>query len=407
MSVPRLLVISPPCHQPVNRAIYRELADRHGVAVHLAVPRRLFVGSRWRNTPQGTPAPYELTMLDIVGTHSRLQGLRGLDELARKWKPTHVLVDNDPATLMTWQAARACKGAELWALTAENIAPSYARDILAGMKSLKPARMAGPLLTWLFRTFLHPRVDHVFTLSCDGTRVMEAMGFRGRTTQIPLGFDPALFRIQSSEQIASTRSRLGLIHPTVAYFGRLAPEKGVHLLMDALATINDVPWQLLIDNFSDYQTDYTAQLEARIASLGIADRVVHFDARHDEMPAYMNAADIVVLPSLSTPKWKEQYGRVLPEAMACGKLVVGSNSGAVPELVAAHGRIFPEGVVSELIAVLRELLGTEASERLAAGKRASAYARANLSITRQADILVAMLTRRSSQSLTMLEQETE
>ena len=113
------------------------------------------------------------------------------------------------------------------------------------------------------------------------------------------------------------------------------------------------------------------------------------------MPAYMNAADIVVLPSLSMPKWKEQYGRVLPEAMACGKLVVGSNSGAIPELVAAHGRIFPEGGVGALIAVLRELLGTEVGERLAAGERASAYAHANLSITRQAGILAALLMRKS------------
>ncbi len=397
MTLPRLLVISPPCHQPVNRAIYRELVERHKVILHLVVPRRLFVGGKWRETPQGAPAPYELTMLDIVGTHSRLQRLRGLDKLAREWKPTHVLVDSDPATLMTWQAARACKGAELWALTAENIAPRYARDIVDGMKSLKPARMVGPLLTWLLRTLLHPRVDRVFTLSGDGTRVMEAMGFQGRTTQIPLGFDPALFRIQSHEQIASTRSRLGLIHPTVAYFGRLTPEKGVHLLMEALAAIRDVPWQLLIDNFSDYQTDYTAQLEARIESLSITDRVVYFDAKHDEMPDYMNAADIVVLPSLSMPKWKEQYGRVLPEAMACGKLVVGSNSGAIPELVGAYGRIFPEGSVSALIAILRELLGTAAGERHAAGKRASAYAHANLSITRQADIWAGLLIPTSCQ----------
>ena len=243
MTLPRLLAISPPCHQPVNRAIYRELADRHGITVHLVVPRRLFVGSQWRNTPQGAPAPYELTMLDIVGTHSRLQRLRGLDELAREWKPTHVLVDNDPATLMTWQAARACKGgAALWALTAENIAPRYARDVVAGMKSLKPARIVGPLLTLLLRTLLHPRVDRVFTLSSDGTRVMHAMGFQGRTTQIPLGFDPALFRIQSSEKIASTRSRLGLSHPTVAYFGKGGSQKDGHVMRDALPAIKYVPW---------------------------------------------------------------------------------------------------------------------------------------------------------------------
>lgn len=391
MTQPRLLVISSPCHQPVNRSIYRELADRHGVAVHLVVPRRLFVGGKWRNTPDETVTSYQLTMLEILGTHGRLQRFRGLAKVARQWKPTHVLVDNDPATVMTLQAALACKDAELWTLTAENMMPHGAGDIWAGVRLLKPERVLGPLVIWLLRRLVCTRVDRVFTLSDDGTQAMEAMGFRNRTSQIPLGFDPALFKPQSSQQIASTRSRLGLIHPTVAYFGRLAPEKGVHLLFDALATIRHVPWQLLIDSFSDYETGYTTQLEARIESLGISDRVVRFDARHDEMPDFMNAADIVVLPSLSTPKWKEQYGRVLPEAMACGKVVVGSNSGAIPELVADHGRIFPEGDVNALAVILADLLGTSAAERHLIGERASAYAHAKLSITRQAAIWAKLL----------------
>jgi glycosyltransferase involved in cell wall biosynthesis len=243
----------------------------------------------------------------------------------------------------------------------------------------------------MLRAIVRPRIDRVFTLSRDGTRVMEAAGFEGRTTQIPLGFDPALFRIQPREKIVATRSRLGLVKPTVAYFGRLTPEKGVHLLIDALSTITDAPWQLLVDNFSDYPTAYAAQLEARIESLGIGRNVVHFDASHHEMPDYMNAADIVVLPSLSTPKWKEQYGRVLPEAMACGKLVVGSDSGAIPELVAEYGLIVPEGNVPKLAAALRRLLGMGDDERRIAGEAASAYAHKNLSITRQAEIWSILL----------------
>lgn len=388
----RLMVVSPPCHQPVNRAVYRELVERHGIALHLVVPRCLYVGSQWRETPQGQDAPYEMTMLDIKGTHGRLQRMQGLDELNVQWKPTHLLVDNDPATLMTRQAAVAGRGAKIWAMTAENLMPHYLRDFTTGLKVLKPARMAGSLLTWALRTWVHPKVDRVFTLSRDGTRVMEALGFKGRATQIPLGFDPTLFHIQASGKIESTRARLGLHHPTVAYFGRLTPEKGVHLLMDALALIKHLPWQFLMDHFSDYETDYTTELKARITSLGITDRVVYFDAKHEEMPAHMNAADIVVLPSLSTPKWKEQYGRVLPEAMACGKVVVGSDSGAIPELVASHGRIFPEGNVLALADVLRELLNMEVTQRENMGRSAAAYAREHLSIKQQAQIWAGLLS---------------
>lgn len=388
----RLMVVSLPCHQPVNRSVYRELAERHGVTLHLVAPRRLNVGGKWRDTPSGSPAPYELTLLEINGPHPRLQRMHGLEDLARKWKPTHLLVDHDPASLMTRQAAAAGRGAKIWAMTAENLMPHYTRDFMAGLKALKPSRMVGPALTWALRDWVHPIVDRVFTLSSDGTRVMEALGFQGKATQIPLGFDPELFHVQSKEKIEATRGRLGLHRPTVAYFGRLTPEKGVHLLMDALASIKDLPWQFLLDHFSDYETNYTVELKSRIATLGISDRVVYFDAKHEEMPAHMNAADIVVLPSLSTPKWKEQYGRVLPEAMACGKVVVGSDSGAIPELVAGHGRIFPEGNVRMLAAVLHELLTMDAALREEMGRSAAAYAQENLSIKRQAEIWAGLLS---------------
>lgn len=381
------MVISPPCHQPVNRAVYRELAGRHGIPVHLVVPRRLFVGSQWRDTPRGETAPYELTMLDLTGTHGRLQRLRGLEELAAQWQPTHVLVDNDPATLMTWQAARTCPQAKLWALTAENLTPRYLRDFAAGLKAMQPARMLGPLMVWALRLLVHPKMDRVFTLSRDGTRVMEAMGCTA--TQIPLGFDPALFCIQSSGRTAATRAKLGLTQPTIAYFGRLTPEKGVHLLLQSLAAMKDLPWQFLVDRFGDYATPYTEELKALIADLGLADRVVYFDAKHDEMPDFMNAADIVVLPSVSTPKWKEQYGRVMPEAMACGKVVVGSDSGAIPELIGSRGFVFPEGNTSALASLLRELLGH--NERDDLGIKASAYAHQALSINRQATIWADLL----------------
>ena len=70
----------------------------------------------------------------------------------------------------------------------------------------------------------------------------------------------------------------------------------------------------------------------------------------------MNAADVVVLPSVSTTQWVEQYGRVAPEAMACGCLVVAANSGALPELIGDVGKLFPEGNVTALRGILQDAL---------------------------------------------------
>ena len=55
--------------------------------------------------------------------------------------------------------------------------------------------------------------------------------------------------------------------------------------------------------------------------------------------------DVLVLPSHTTPTWKEQFGRVIVEALWCGVPVVGSDSGEIPWLIelTGGGLVFPEG----------------------------------------------------------------
>jgi glycosyltransferase involved in cell wall biosynthesis len=213
---------------------------------------------------------------------------------------------------------------------------------------------------------------------------------------MPLGFDPDLFHPHSSEQIAATRRRLGLHSTTIAYFGRLTPEKGLDTLLQALAATIDLQWQLLLDRFSHYQSAYQARIQSQITALGLTDRVVFFDATHREIPDYMNAADIVVLPSISTPTWREQYGRVIPEAMACGKIVVGSSSGAIPEVIGDSGFVFPEGDVRALAALLRSLLTATDDELKVMRRKAEHRAHTELSIVRQAEILYGKLSQSES-----------
>jgi glycosyltransferase involved in cell wall biosynthesis len=73
------------------------------------------------------------------------------------------------------------------------------------------------------------------------------------------------------------------------------------------------------------------------------------------MPRFYNGLHVLVLPSRTMPNWKEQFGRVLIEAMACGVPVVGSSSGESPHIVGEGGLVFPEGDVSALRAALQRL----------------------------------------------------
>ena len=74
------------------------------------------------------------------------------------------------------------------------------------------------------------------------------------------------------------------------------------------------------------------------------------------MPNFINCADIVVLPSKTNNKFKEQYGRVVAESLCCGKIVLVSNSGALPELIGDVGFIFEKEDIKELSEKLKYLI---------------------------------------------------
>jgi glycosyltransferase involved in cell wall biosynthesis len=67
----------------------------------------------------------------------------------------------------------------------------------------------------------------------------------------------------------------------------------------------------------------------------------------------MNSLDVLVLPSRSRSFWKEQFGRVLIEAMACGVPVIGSSSGEIPNVIGDAGLVFKEGDSAQLCEKLK------------------------------------------------------
>lgn len=69
---------------------------------------------------------------------------------------------------------------------------------------------------------------------------------------------------------------------------------------------------------------------------------------HNQVPSYLSRMDLLVLPSLTTSVWKEQFGHVLVEAMVSSVPVIGSDSGAIPEVIGDAGLIFKEGNSNDL-----------------------------------------------------------
>jgi glycosyltransferase involved in cell wall biosynthesis len=156
---------------------------------------------------------------------------------------------------------------------------------------------------------------------------------------------------------------------TVGYAGRLVPEKGVLDLADAVDRLGSGV-QLAILGAGSMESELRARRD-RGSPIVLLPPV----PRHEIAPFYQSL-DVFVLPSRTTPTWKEQFGMVAAEAMACGLPVVGSSSGAIPDVLGGSGAIFPEGDVGALgstLARLRNDPALRANLGRAAGNRSRRF----------------------------------
>jgi glycosyltransferase involved in cell wall biosynthesis len=150
----------------------------------------------------------------------------------------------------------------------------------------------------------------------------------------------------------------------IGYVGTLSKEKGVDDLIRAAANLRG-DWRLNLIGDGPERKD----LEGLVQDLRLSDRVdfAGYCPRETVMQR-MPALHVLVLPSRTTPTWKEQFGLVLVEAMLSGVAVIGSDSGAIPEVIGDGGLIFPEGNIPALADRLQQLLDDPARLRELAGR---------------------------------------
>jgi glycosyltransferase involved in cell wall biosynthesis len=156
---------------------------------------------------------------------------------------------------------------------------------------------------------------------------------------------------------STLRSELGLEGvPVIGYVGRMVPEKGLRLLFEALSSLQNYPWKLLLVGSGPIESEIRQRWMAQIPG-----RIVLLPAvPYEQVARHLRCADIFVLASYSTPSWAEQFGLVLAQAMMLGVACLGSRSGAIPDVLGPGGLCFAEGNVGELAQALESLLDSPA-----------------------------------------------
>jgi glycosyltransferase involved in cell wall biosynthesis len=130
------------------------------------------------------------------------------------------------------------------------------------------------------------------------------------------------------------------------FAGRIVEEKGWRVLAEALRLLPDDVVLAVAGDGPDHDA-LLAALPGRVHSAGLLPK--------DELWSFYAALDCLAVPSLTTPRWKEQLGGTLLDGMATGVPVVASASGGLPDAMGDAGLLVPEGDAKALANALTRL----------------------------------------------------
>ncbi|GGA24430.1 hormogonium polysaccharide biosynthesis glycosyltransferase HpsO [Okeania sp. KiyG1] len=238
----------------------------------------------------------------------------------------------------------------------------------------------------LLESYNLKNTDGIVAGNKDGEDILRERGYKGPIKVMPqLGVDESLFKPESQPELKDSLG-IKIDDFVVGFVGRFVEEKGLLTLTEALAGLREKPWKWLLLGRGELQST----LLEKAAELGIKDRLILVESvPHDHVQKYINLMNTLVLPSETTYKfktltsvgWKEQFGHVLIEAMACKVPVIGSDSGEIPYVIGDTGLVFPEGNVEELRSCLMQLME---QKELAEGLGKKGYEKAMNQYTNQA-----------------------
>ncbi|MFP3905176.1 MAG: glycosyltransferase family 4 protein [Armatimonadota bacterium] len=306
-----------------------------------------------RRPPSATP--YELHTAPVLPRRPYVYSrwVRGLTQTLQAVQPNVVLYVGEPSELAAAQVAtqtrRVCPGARLGAYVFENIQRTW-RGKLKWLRGIAQNTVTSTL-------------DFAVCASSGAAEILASCGVpRDRLEVVYPETEPDIF---SPRNTGPLRDELGLQGCTVVgYVGRIVYEKGLDILVEALSHLPNSYRLLMVGSGR-----YLDELKQQIEELDLACRVVHVPrVPQPEVADYLNSMDIFVLPSRTIAVWQEQFGRVLPQAMLCETAVIGSDSGAIPEVIGAAGLVFPEGDPERLAESIKRLGEDSAYREEVAGR---------------------------------------
>ncbi len=328
--------------EPTNHRLLEELARFPELEVHALCPVWGVESGNMRVLRHSPGPDLEIGRTILTSHYATTFYVTKLASAVRRLKPDVINIHDEPWSLTTMQTL----------YYRRLFAPDSKLVFCSAQNIIKPYPFPfGAVERWNYRE------ASAGYGCCEGVRdFVRAKGFTGRFDVIPLGIDPELFTYRQHDGRVAGRPF------TIGYAGRITEEKGIFTLLKAFARIPAEAGGARLVYIGG--GDALDRLRAEAEAAGVADRVEFMPPLpHAKMPAALSRFDTLVVPSETTPTWKEQFGRVIVEAFSMGVPVIGSDSGSVPEIVGDAGLVFREKDLEQLSAHITSLMRNP--ERLA------------------------------------------
>ena len=325
----KILIIDQTAMTFSGRTRWRKLAEYSGQEIHVLVPERWvenYVEYRYSGIANENVTVHRGNVL-FPGYENRGMYFSSIFQIFRMVRPDIILLMEEPYSIFSLQA-----------VMAKRLFAPHARLIFYTWDNL----------TYNFRhvyrpSFFYKAIDRITLRHADGAlcanreamEVLKSKGFDKSIRLVYPGIDTGAFQRKRHNGDNPEEKR----EFRIGYVGRMLRQKGLEVLIRAFRMLPGDTRLILLGS-----GPYLVELLKLSDALGVRGRLEHRDSvAPEEVPLAMQSVDVLVLPSLSTHTWKEQFGRVLVEGMAAGCVIIGSDSGAIPEVIGDAGIIVPEG----------------------------------------------------------------
>ena len=332
----KILVISHDFVKRVNIKIYEELGKNKKINLSCIRPKTLFLnGKNLVKDFKKSKSNLKIFETDTVFNNLRFFYFKNIYSIIKSNKPNIVIIHNDPVSLQTIFLIffSFFSNFSIYCMSNEN-------KIIKNNNKFNFNNLFRAIILYFFNFLIKFKIKKILCISSHIEKNYIFLGYKKKTVLLPLGYDRNIFK----KKIKKNKKFI------ISYFGRISYEKGIHILLQSLELVK-FKFRLYLDTSHIDDKQYFENLKIKFKKILKNSNVRFIKCDHFQISKYMSESDLVVLPSI----YEEQYGRVLQEAVACGSLVIGSNVGAIPEIIGDKDLIFEKKNFKQLALKINKL----------------------------------------------------